>query len=283
MLLVGSTGCGADSATAPTAAVSGLRVIQVVPPIAPEDDAAPVSIIGNGFQAGATVDIGGAAMAVTVASSTALTAFTPIRSAGVVDVVVTNPDGRSARLARAFTFAPFAVTGTSRRIGLVGDVVYVRGTGFKAGATVTMGGVAAHVVEQAMAVIGVVAPDHAPGTVDVEVTNGEGRSQTLANWFTYETVSLSVSTNQVGPGGELGVSWAAPPQRSTWDWVGLFRVGDENHQFTWARYTDGAQAGTLIIRAPVEPGTYEFRYLVDDSYFAAARSSAVTIRAGGGG
>ena len=64
-----------------------------------------VTITGKGFQAGARVTFGSAAAtSVTVQSSTQITATTPARPAGVVNVTVTNSNGQSASLNSAFTF-----------------------------------------------------------------------------------------------------------------------------------------------------------------------------------
>ena len=62
-----------------------------------------VTIAGTNFVSGATVTIGGtAATGINVASSTAITATTPAGTAGVQNVVVTNPDNQSGTLTRWF-------------------------------------------------------------------------------------------------------------------------------------------------------------------------------------
>ena len=64
-----------------------------------------VTLQGTGFAPGASVAFGGvAATNVTVSSSTKLTAAVPAHAAGAVDVVLTNPDGRSATLSSGFTY-----------------------------------------------------------------------------------------------------------------------------------------------------------------------------------
>jgi hypothetical protein len=75
-----------------------------------------VTITGTGFESGATVTFGGAvATSVNVVSTTTITATTPAHSAGVVSVVVTNPDAQSGTLAGAFNYtnAPGIPTGVS--------------------------------------------------------------------------------------------------------------------------------------------------------------------------
>ncbi len=65
----------------------------------------PVTITGTGFQAGATVSLGGApASGATVVNSTTITASTAAHAAGAVNVVVTNPDAQSGTLANGYTY-----------------------------------------------------------------------------------------------------------------------------------------------------------------------------------
>jgi hypothetical protein len=68
-------------------------------------------ISGGGFTPGATVSFGGTpATSVQVESATSLTALAPDHSAGLVDIVVTNPDGRSGTLLKGYTYVdPLAV------------------------------------------------------------------------------------------------------------------------------------------------------------------------------
>ncbi len=64
-----------------------------------------VTLTGANFATGATVTFGGvAATSVTVTSTTAITAIAPAHAAGVVDIVVTNPDGRSVTLTGGYTY-----------------------------------------------------------------------------------------------------------------------------------------------------------------------------------
>ena len=107
-----------------------------------------VTITGTGFQAGATVSLGGtAATGVTVVSSTSITATTPAHAAGTVSVIVTNSDTQSGTLTQGFTYTavsnpPPTVSGISPASGTAsgGTAVTITGTGFLAGATVSLGG-----------------------------------------------------------------------------------------------------------------------------------------------
>lgn len=63
------------------------------------------TITGTNFLVGAHVSFDGvAATSVTLTSATSLTATTPAHAAGVVDVVVTNPDTHTGTLANGFTY-----------------------------------------------------------------------------------------------------------------------------------------------------------------------------------
>ena len=65
----------------------------------------PVTIVGSGFELGASVSFGGQpATSVNVSSGTELTALTPAGPLGQVNVVLTNPDQSTATLTNGFTY-----------------------------------------------------------------------------------------------------------------------------------------------------------------------------------
>ena len=101
-LVLAAGGCG-DSSTAPTP--TGLSISAISPAAGSTGGGTAVSISGKGFSSDATVTIGGmVAPVLAVQGSQAITASTPASSAsGAVDVVVTS-GGRTATLARGFTF-----------------------------------------------------------------------------------------------------------------------------------------------------------------------------------
>ncbi len=152
-----------------------------------------VTITGTGFQVGATVSLGGtAATGVTVGSSTSITATTAAHAAGLVNVVVTNPDSQSGTLANGFTYANGApnVSSVSPNSGTIagGTPVTITGSGFLAGATVKFGGTAATGVTIVNSTsITATTPAHAAGAVSVVVTNTDAQSGTLNNGYTYTT------------------------------------------------------------------------------------------------
>lgn len=71
----------------------------------------PLRIIGSGFQGGGTVTFGGARAErtgydprVPGGASGSMIVSTPAHGAGLVDVIVTNPDGQAVRLANAYEY-----------------------------------------------------------------------------------------------------------------------------------------------------------------------------------
>jgi hypothetical protein len=80
-------------------------IVSVMPGTGPTSGGTMVTIVGTGFESGATVDFGASpALSVDVINSTNITALTPPSGQGTVQVVVANPGGQSATLANAFTY-----------------------------------------------------------------------------------------------------------------------------------------------------------------------------------
>ena len=80
-------------------------VSSVTPNTGPTGGGTAVTITGSGFQSGAAVTFGGAAATnVVVTNAAQITANTAPRSAGTVNVVVTNPDGQSGTLTNGFIY-----------------------------------------------------------------------------------------------------------------------------------------------------------------------------------
>jgi hypothetical protein len=177
----------------------------------------PVAIIGTGFQPDAAVTFGGTPVDhATTLSNTVILTTAPDHVAGKVDVVVTNPDGQSATSPQQFTYAaptPGAPPKIATVVALPGSagehgspVVTITGTGFVQGAAVTFGDTAAdHAAVVGSTVILTVAPQHAPGTVGVAVTNPDGQSDTLANVYTFAapvTVASITPNTGTSAGGD---------------------------------------------------------------------------------
>lgn len=112
------------TASGPVVTVTGVN-----PAVGPAAGRTPVTITGSNFQSGAAVSLGGAAATgVVFVDAGTLTAVTGAHAAGVVDVVVTNPDSLSGTLRNGFayggrsffTVAPCRVLDTRNAIGPYG-------------------------------------------------------------------------------------------------------------------------------------------------------------------
>jgi uncharacterized delta-60 repeat protein len=100
------TGTGSPAA-APT-------ITTVAPSSGPVAGGTAITITGTGFQAGATVSIGGvAATSIVVSGATTITAVTGAHAAGVVDVIVSNPDLGTVTKAAGFTYTQSSLPGVS--------------------------------------------------------------------------------------------------------------------------------------------------------------------------
>ncbi|MCL5670044.1 MAG: IPT/TIG domain-containing protein [Acidobacteria bacterium] len=84
---------------------SGPSVSSVSPTSGPVTGGTAVTILGSGFQSGASVAFGGVtATSVNVVSSTEIQAVTPSSPAGTISIAVANPNSQTGTLASAFTF-----------------------------------------------------------------------------------------------------------------------------------------------------------------------------------
>ncbi len=283
LAFAGLTLACSQSPAAP-AALSALSVASVSPTGGAVDSALNVRIRGRGFQPGATVTMGGAAINVVVVDSTTITATTPTHAAGTVDVVVTNPGGTSSRLPAAYRYASLELTRVEPFAERSGEQVRIIGVGFAPDATVTMGGVAAQVVfSDNFSTIDAIAPEHDAGTSDVVVTNPSGGSVILSSGFRFTTITISVSRTAVAAGSDLTVSWIVPPRldpRQPEEAIVLVNIN--TGRIMWASETSGTNSGTRTLTAPTEPGSYEFQYrdfddVVPPYFRVLGRSRAVVV------
>ena len=187
--------CACGSGSLPPGPGPTPRAAPVVQSIVPASAAATVptrvTIRGVRFDAGATVTIGGTRADVLQVATTSIDVMTPAHSAGIVDVLVTNPDGLSGRLAAGFTFesAPATVpvvesVSPLRGVTTGGTAVEIRGTGFDAQTTVTIDGIAVRTFFTSSGDLNFTTFAHDPGSVDITVTNAAGIA-TRPGGFTY--------------------------------------------------------------------------------------------------
>ena len=75
----------------------------------------------------------------------------------------------------------------------------------------------------------------------------------------------------------MTVSWTAPSGSSSKDWIALYASGAANTDYVSWQYTNGTTSGSLTVPAPSNTGTYEFRYLVNDTFTSVKQSNAITV------
>lgn len=89
-------------------AAPAVSVSSVSPPHGPAAGGTQITILGSGFQPGATVKVGGVAASVTSVAGGSIVATTGAHATGKVDVTVTNPDASNATGAGGFFYDPAA-------------------------------------------------------------------------------------------------------------------------------------------------------------------------------
>ncbi|MEO5973577.1 MAG: IPT/TIG domain-containing protein, partial [Ilumatobacteraceae bacterium] len=197
-LLSGKLKKGFTYSSAPT-------VKSISPVSGPAAGGTSVTVDGKDFVAGATVTIGGVAATSVTVSAKSITAVTSAHVAGVVNVVVKNPDTQFATLTGKFTYrAAPTVTSISPVSGPVagGTSVTIEGKDFVVGAKVTIGGAAATSVAVSAKSITAVTSAHVAGVVNVVVKNTDTQFATLTGKFTYRAAPTLTSISPVsGPAG----------------------------------------------------------------------------------
>ena len=227
---------GADLVAKVSPPAAGMAVTMVTPRFGLTAGGTPVTIVGKGFQEGASVKFGDIAVDATV-GSTNIVFETPPHAPGLVNVFVTNRDGQKAGLVGVYTYmepspSAVSVTSISPAVGSVegGASVVIAGTGFTQYASVTFGGAPGHlgVLTTAFLYDGslyVQTPPHAAGQVDVVVTNPDGLSGTLPNGYSYVAPG-TFDFNGEWEGG-TGYDWQTPVRFTIRDNVLVsFRCGD---------------------------------------------------------
>jgi hypothetical protein len=177
--------CGGAPPTSPA-------IASVTPTSGSTAGGALAVVRGTRLDSGAEVRFGGARARVVSSIATALEIATPAHEAGPVDVVVVNPDGRTATLPSGYTFvAPPAVSPAVSRLAPAagpawgGTEVVLEGSGFADGVAVSFGGAQGRVVASSPTQVRVTTPEHAAGRVDVVVTNPDGQRWSVAGGYGY--------------------------------------------------------------------------------------------------
>ncbi len=177
-----------------------------------------VTITGSAFASGASVIFGGAyASNVIVSSANVLVATAPPGAAGSVNVVVVNPDGSAGTSPVQFqyqTIVQGAVTiaGLNAIPGSGGtNTVYISGSGFVSGATVTIGGVSVGAGAVAGPSLIIAVAPAGVSTATATVTNPDGSfasypAGSATPTSTTQPVVASVQPPSGSPAGGTAVS-----------------------------------------------------------------------------
>jgi hypothetical protein len=170
-----------------------------------------VTIVGNNFQNGLSVTIGGNDCTNIIPTlPTSLTCTTPAGTKGAQDIIITNIDTQTVTASSAFTYiAPPSITGLDFSSGSSsgGEMITVNGSDFDNGATVDIGGSACVVTYRAPTgdLINCTTPAKTNGTYDVTVINSfDSQQATLIAGFTYtsnSTVDRSPTISLITPDG----------------------------------------------------------------------------------
>lgn len=185
----------------------------VEPDSGPESGGTVVKVEGADFVTGAKVVFGGVtATGTVVESDSKINTVTPPHAAGLVDVVVTNPDLQSGTKVMGFNYL------VGPRISSIepakgpapgGTAITIRGTDFAFGATVELGAVpAVSLTLISPTMLTGVTPAHQPGIVDVVVKNPDGQTGTLERGFSFEPAPTlaTISPNRGSTAGANPVS-----------------------------------------------------------------------------
>jgi hypothetical protein len=196
--------------------------------------------------------------------------------------VARNPAAATIGGASNQSTAAMRITEISPAAGITGDSIVVRGTGFAQDAVVAIDGIPANTIVILSTELRMTAPSHPLGSVDLTVTNGDGRTATALGGFKYEAITVMTSSSVAAPGEQLVAVWSTPVSRVVQnDYVILAKTTPpytglpfDWEPFQYARST----TGTMTATAPL-PGTYEFRYMLGGGKNElAARSGPIAVR-----
>jgi hypothetical protein len=167
----------------------GPAIMDVQPRFGAAAGGTRVSITGSGFLDGATVTFGGAAATVVSVAEGEVRVDTAPHAAGVVDVVVANPDGKADTVAGGFEHTVLSLASLAPAVGAADQTTaaVLHGSGFLAGVRVFVGSQPCTVDQRVrhveLHVTVPASPTGAAATGDVDVANPGGETVSVANAF----------------------------------------------------------------------------------------------------
>ena len=157
-----------------------------------------IVIVGTGFiNVGAvpTVLLGGTACtSVVFNSATQLTCTTPAKSAGTVNLTVTNSDAQAVTANNAYTYqaAPTFTSVSPVSGGAIGgNTLTIAGTNFRtvpSNPTVTVGGTSCPVLTASATLVTCTAPAHTAGSAAILVTNYDNQAVTANGAYSFRSL-----------------------------------------------------------------------------------------------
>ena len=196
------TDAGGSSTAGPKYTYVAVPIVESITPTqGPTAGGTSVKIKGKGFVSPATVKVGSSATSVTVVSETEITATTAANAAGAQEVVVSDAGGSSTAGPKYTYVAPPSVESITPTQGPTagGTSVTIKGKGFLAGSTVTIGAAATSVAVVSETEITATTAATAAGAQEVVVTDAGG-SSTAGPKYTYVAVPIVESiTPTQGP------------------------------------------------------------------------------------
>lgn len=283
VLVTTPSGTSANVAADNFTYTSGPTVTSISPKGGPVEGGTLVTITGSGFTGATSVTFGGTSVTPTVVNDTSITATSPARSAGTVDVRVVTPIGTSANTAAddfVYGGGPI-ITSISPSNGAQagGNTVTITGTGFTGATSVTFGSSSLTPTVSSDTSLSVVAPA-GTGTVDIRVVTPVGTSpNTAADNYTYgsttTTFTLYFRWTLLVWNGANGASVASalsgqetPPNPATNDVSGIvtaiFKYNNAQQRF------EGYFPGSANV-----PGANDFTTFVQgEAYWFAINSSS---------
>jgi len=193
VLVTTPSGTSANTAADNFTYTSGPTVTSISPAAGPVEGGTLVTITGSGFTGATSVTFGGTSVTPTVVNDTTITATSPAKAAGTVDVLVVTPLGTSPNTAAdnfVYGGGPI-ITSISPTNGpqAGGNTVTITGTGFTGATSVTFGATSLTPTVSSDTSISVVAPA-GTGTVDIRVVTPVGTSpNTAADNYTYGSIT----------------------------------------------------------------------------------------------
>ncbi len=191
-----------------------VQIQSVDPTSGPAAGGTTITILGSGFGADATVQVGGSpATNLGVVSASEITCTVPAGTVGFAGVTVAHANGGKGSVPNAFRFlAKTSVTGVAPAIGADtgGQSVTISGSGFQLGVAIAFGTTPATSIRIASTTeVTCVVPAGVPGRVDVRITNPDGTSAEMRGAYEYGqpplVTTLAPPSGEVGGGTLIGV------------------------------------------------------------------------------